>query len=186
VDAFSTYANYTIFILEDQLGSSDEIWFPSFAKYDERFQQQIAAHAALKPRIEELKRLLPSKDKPASSDQFPKEQVSSGFRELYDLVSHEYDKEEELANGLGHRVPITEIREWDKQQEARRLAAVKVHGHLWSAVYLLKSLNAKERAIFPPGLPKVVASGMMTGGGLQFRKYVYHLMFLHPLACRIS
>jgi hypothetical protein len=44
VDAFGTYANYTIFVLEDQLDAVDTIWFLAFAKYDERFHEQIVAH----------------------------------------------------------------------------------------------------------------------------------------------
>lgn len=175
-----------MFVLEDQLDATDTIWFPTFAKYNSRFGQQMAAHEALKPKIQELKLLLPSKEKPVSLEQLPKEQISNGFRELHDLVNHEYDKEEEMSNSLGHRVPIEEIQKLEKQQGARRLAAVKIYGHLWCAVYLLRSLSPKERAIFPPGLPKVVASGMMTGGAFQFRKYVLTICPLHARGFRVK
>ncbi|ERF73281.1 hypothetical protein EPUS_03113 [Endocarpon pusillum Z07020] len=58
IGAFGTYVNYTMFVLEDQLDATDTIWFPTFAKYNSRFGQQIAAHKALKPKIQELKLLL--------------------------------------------------------------------------------------------------------------------------------
>jgi hypothetical protein len=167
---FTTYANHTLWLLGDQLDSEDTIWFPQFAKYDDRFNQQITAHEALKSKADELKALLPSKEKTGSSGPFQKEEISARFQELYDLTNSEYDTEENLSNGLGHRVPIEEIKELEKKQEARRAVSMKANGHLWSVVYLLKSLTPKERQIFPPGIPKAVASGMMTGGGLQFRK----------------
>jgi hypothetical protein len=173
VDAFITYANYTLFVLEDQLQSADTVWFPAFAKHDDHFREQIAAHEPLYSKIDELKVLLSSKGKTRNSESLPTEEIAKVFHELHGLTNHQYDVEEALVNTLGHRVPIEEMRELDKKQEARKEAVVKTHGNLWSGVYLLKSLNPKERAIFPPGLPKVIASGMMTGGGLQYRKELH-------------
>jgi hypothetical protein len=45
--------------------------------------------------------------------------------------------QEMLSNNLRHEVPMSEIRQLEKRQEARRLAAIKAYGNLWSAVYLL-------------------------------------------------
>ncbi|KAF2195914.1 hypothetical protein K469DRAFT_546042 [Zopfia rhizophila CBS 207.26] len=164
---FLTYANYTLHVLKDQLESVDTIWFPKFATYDQRFTAQIEAHRPIIKEIEELERLLEVEAFAESTDI-----VSQSFGQLHKWVDSEFDTEEALTNQLGHLVPIGEIQELEKRQEERRLAQVKVYGHLWTAVYLLRGLGPKERAIFPPGIPKVVASGMLTAGALQFRKYV--------------
>lgn len=96
--------------------------------------------------------------------------ISGSFSELHHEIDTQYDVEEDLSNRLGRRVPLDNIKAMEKQQEDRRKADVKTYGHLWTAVYLLRSLNPKERAIFPPGVPKFVASGMLTAGAMQFRK----------------
>ena len=96
--------------------------------------------------------------------------VSDAFRDLHGDINPIYDKEEAMSNELGHRVPIEVVRELEKKQEQRRKASVKTYGHLWCATYLLKSMKPQERAIFPPGLPKLVANGMMSGGAMHYRR----------------
>jgi hypothetical protein len=166
IEPFVYYANYTLHVLEDQLESVDSIWFPVFARYDERFKEHIAAHAPLRQQITELQKLLNS----TSLEETLQTQVAAGFDQLYQQIVAQFDAEEDLVNKLGRQVPIDEIQNLEKQQEARRRADVKVYGHLWTAVYLLRSLDPKERAIFPPGIPKLVVSGMLTAGALQFRR----------------
>lgn len=172
MDTFNFYANYTIFVLEDQLDAADTMWFPVFAHYDERFRQQIASHKMLRSKIEELKLLLPAKQKTESLQQSQEEELSDAFRDLHDIANQEFDREEALLNSLGHRVPIDEIRELERRQQERRRGAIRIYGHLWSAVYLLRSLNANERAIFPPAIPRVAVRGMLTVGSFQYRRFV--------------
>lgn len=106
----------------------------------------------------------------ASLEQDLPTRISDGFAELRNEIDTQYDVEEDLSNNLGRRIPLEKIKAMEKQQEDRRKGDVKTYGHLWTAVYLLRSLNPKERAIFPPGIPKFVASGMLTAGAMQFRQ----------------
>ncbi|KAJ9660035.1 hypothetical protein H2201_007076 [Coniosporium apollinis] len=163
---FVFYATYTLYVLEDQLESVDTIWFPKFAEYDERFKEQVAAHAPLRESVSALQAMLKS----TTLQDNVGTQVSDAFEQLGQKVEAQFDTEENLVNELGRRVPINEIRPLEKQQEARRMSQAKTYGQLWTAVYLLRGLDPKERAIFPPGIPKLVVSGMLTAGALQFRK----------------
>jgi hypothetical protein len=152
-------------VLKNQLDSVDTIWFLKFSEYDERFNAQIKAHEPIQKMAAELEDLLKPDELVEKASL-----ISEKFEELYKRVDLEFDTEEQFSNELGHRVPIDEIQVMEKKQEERRSAQVKIYGHLWSAVYLLRALAPKERAIFPPGIPKLVVSGMLTAGALQFRK----------------
>jgi len=163
---FVFYANYTLRVLEDQLESVDTIWFPVFAQYNEDFKKQISAHAPLRESVNELQAQLKS----TSLESTVATQISDAFEQLRARVEAQFDLEESLVNQLGRQIPIDEICKLEKQQEARRMSQVKAYGHLWTAVYLLRGLDPKERAIFPPGIPKLVVSGMLTAGAFQFRK----------------
>lgn len=153
-------------VLKDQLESVDTIWFPRFAEYNERFLAQMKAHEQIRNMVAEIEPLLEPESflKNATS-------ISEKFQALHERVNWEYDTEERLSNELGHCVPMGEIRALEKKQDQRRAAMVKIYGHLWSAVYLLRALSPKERAIFPPGIPNVVMGGMLTAGGIQFKRY---------------
>lgn len=164
IDAFATYAKYTLHVLRDQLDSVDEIWFPVFAEHDARFLDQKDAHDALYQKITALEAHLAT----ATAPQL--EQIGAGFADLHESTDKQYDLEEDLVNALGRKVPIETIRSLEKKQEERRRADVKVYGHLWTAVYLLRGLEPKERAIFPPGIPKLIVGGMLTAGAMQFRR----------------
>lgn len=166
---FLTYARYTIFVTEDQLDSVDTIWFPTFGKYDDRFNAQIQAHEALRSSIASVKKAVDAAEGEPDQESLW-QAVSDAFRDLHQQTESTYDKEEALSNGLGHQIPMDVIKELEKQQEQRRRASVKTYGHLWCASYLLKSMNPQERAIFPPGLPKLVANGMMSGGAMHYRR----------------
>lgn len=169
ISPFITYAKYTLHVTGDQLESVEKIWFPVFSEYDSRFSAQTMAHAPLKEKISMLNEMLTTED--TVEPNLPTK-ISDSFTELRNEIQTQYEIEEELVNNLGRQVPLDKIKAMEKQQEERRKADVKEYGHLWTAVYLLRSLNPKERAIFPPGIPKFVASGMLTAGAMQFRKYV--------------
>jgi hypothetical protein len=142
------------------------MWFPKFAVYDKAFTAQIDAHQQIiLPMVAELEGVLKSSNLVQNAAI-----LSERFEKLDAKVNEEFDTEERLVNELGLRVPIGEIRDLEKKQEGRRQDQVKQHGHLWTAAYLLRGLAPKERAIFPPGIPKVVMSGMLTAGALQYRK----------------
>ncbi|GFF39925.1 hypothetical protein IFM51744_04289 [Aspergillus udagawae] len=168
IDAFATYAKYTLHVLRDQLTSVDEIWFPVFAEYDPRFLAQKDAHDALYQKISALETHLATVS--AEQDQLLATEIAAGFADLHNITDKQYDLEEELVNQLGRKVPMEKIRALEKKQEERRRADVKVYGHLWMAVYLLRGLEPKERAIFPPGIPKLIVGGMLTAGAMQFRR----------------
>jgi hypothetical protein len=162
---YANYAQYTLYILKDHLEAVDTLWFPKFGAYDTRFQTQIAAHATLIDMANGLEELIGAENMLDHA-----ESISEKFGELSDASNKAFDDEELLSCELGHRVPLDQIQELEKKQEERRMEQVKTHGHLWPAVYLLRGLAPKERAIFPPGIPKMVMSGMLTAGALQFRK----------------
>ncbi|KAF7125157.1 hypothetical protein CNMCM5793_001266 [Aspergillus hiratsukae] len=166
IDAFATYAKYTLHVLRDQLSSVDEIWFPAFAEHDPRFLEQKDAHEALYQKITALETHLATAT--ATAPQL--EQIAAAFTDLHESTNAQYDHEESLVKGLGRKVPIETIRGLEKKQEERRRADVKVYGHLWTAVYLLRGLEPRERAIFPPGIPKLIVGGMLTAGAMQFRR----------------
>ncbi|MCJ1303792.1 hypothetical protein MMC08_006603 [Hypocenomyce scalaris] len=155
-EQFRYYADYTLHVLEDQLESVDTIWFPAFAKYDSRFDDQITAHASIKEKIGQLRDLL----KP-TEEGFPAEQISRGFEGLHSQVNQEFDLEEQLSNDLGHVVPLAEIKKMEAQQESRRKADEKTWGLPWTFAFLMKGLSPKERAIFPPGVPRLVKDAML-------------------------
>ncbi|KAF4635654.1 hypothetical protein G7Y89_g2451 [Cudoniella acicularis] len=156
---FICYSSYTLNLLKEQLQSVDTVWFPKFSEYDGRFREQIRAHEPIVAMVTELEELLEPQNLVKKAVL-----ISEKFEEIHKRVNLEFDIEEILSNELGHRVPMDEIRGMEKNQEERRAAQVKIYGHLWSAVYLLRALSPKERAIFPPGIPKVVMSGMLTAG----------------------
>ncbi len=166
-DPFRYYADYTIYVLEDQLESVDTIWFPIFAKYDSRFIDQINAHAPIKEKIGQLKELL----KP-TEESFPCGQIAAEFQTLHELVNSEFDKEEQLSNDLGRVVPLEEIKKLDAQQEARRKADEKIWGLPWTFAFLMKGLSPKERAIFPPGMPRLIKDAMLGTGTLRHSRLV--------------
>ncbi|EAW14842.1 xanthocillin biosynthesis cluster protein xanF [Aspergillus clavatus NRRL 1] len=168
IEPFVYYAKYTLHVVQDQLESVDHIWFPVFSEHDNRFTDQTTAHEPLYKRIAELESLL--NGEPASLEQSLRTEVADGFQQLHELVDKQYEVEEALVNELGSKIPIKTIRGLEKQQEQRRRQDVKVYGQLWTAVYLLRGLAPKERAIFPPGIPKLVLNGMLTAGALQFRR----------------
>jgi hypothetical protein len=168
IDAFATYAKYTLHVLRDQLDSVDEIWFPAFAEHDARFLEQKNAHEGLYQKITALEAQLATS--PPQLEQLLATEIATSFTDLHDLTTAQYDAEESLVNSLGRKVPIETIRSLEKKQEERRRADVKVYGHLWTAVYLLRGLEPKERAIFPPGIPKLIVGGMLTAGAMQFRR----------------
>lgn len=166
IDAFTRYADYTLWVLIDHFEAADTIWCSAFKDYSSDFGSFPAAHASLIEQATALKaRLHPAGD---TKPDLPL--IARQFTDLHAALDTQYTAEEAASNALGHRVPIERIRELEKLQNERRVRATKIHGHLWSAVYLLRGLNANERAIFPPGLPKAVASGMLMGGAWQFRK----------------
>jgi hypothetical protein len=162
---FLTYAKYTLYLLEDQLQAVDSLWFPEFDKYDTRFNAQIQRHSTLFEQISTIREHL---EKKSVSENV--EEVSAKFQSLSEAVNEQYDVEEQLCKELGHKVSLNEIKELERQQEERRKVQVKTYGHLWTALYVLRGLSPKEREIFPPGIPKVVISGMLTAGSFQFRK----------------
>ncbi|PKX96553.1 xanthocillin biosynthesis cluster protein xanF [Aspergillus novofumigatus IBT 16806] len=170
IDAFTTYAKYTLHVLRDQLTSIDEIWFPVFAEHDPRFLTQKDAHDALYQKLTVLEAQLATSPAELEGNQPLSTEIAGAFAELHDLTDRQYDLEEDLVNQLGRKVPIETIRALEKKQEERRRADVKVYGHLWTAVYLLRGLEPKERAIFPPGIPKLIVGGMLTAGAMQFRR----------------
>lgn len=174
VAPFIAYAKYTLHVTNDQLESVEKIWFPVFSEYDSRFSAQTIAHAPLKEKVSLLNEMLTTENTVESN--LPKK-IADTFTELRNEIEIQYDIEEDLSNWLGRRVPLDRIKAMEKQQEERRKGDVKTYGHLWTAVYMLRSLNPKERAIFPPGIPKFVASGMLTAGAMQFRKYVPSLVY---------
>ena len=145
----------------------DTIWFPAFGKYNSRFNDQISAHAPIKEKAGQLKELL----KP-SKEAFPAEQVSTAFETLYEQVNKEFDVEEQLSNDLGHLVALEEIKKLETQQEARRKAVEKTWGLPWTFAFLMKGLSPKERAIFPPGLPRLVKDAMLSTGTLRHSRSV--------------
>jgi hypothetical protein len=138
-----------------------------FAEYDPRFLQQKDAHDALYQKIIALEAHLANA---AEQNELLSTEIAAAFAELHELTDKQYDLEEDLVNQLGRKVPIETIRGLEKKQEERRKADVKVYGHLWTAVYLLRGLEPKERAIFPPGIPKLIVGGMLTAGAMQFRR----------------
>ncbi|RHZ60380.1 hypothetical protein CDV55_100262 [Aspergillus turcosus] len=166
IDAFATYAKYTLHVLRDQLDSVDQIWFPVFAEHDSRFLERNDVHDALYQKITALEAHLATAT--ATAPQL--EEIAASFADLHESTNKQYDLEEDLVNALGRKVPIETIRALEKRQEERRRADVKVYGHLWTAVYLLRGLEPKERAIFPPGIPKLIVGGMLTAGAMQFRR----------------
>lgn len=147
----------------------DDIWSPAFAKYDTRFNDQTQVHEGLRNKTVSMKKALDAAEGEPDQE-FLWHAVSDAFRDLHGEINPIYDKEEAMSNELGHRVPIEAVRELEKKQEQRRKASVKKYGHLWCATYLLRSMKPQERAIFPPGLPKLVASGMMSGGAMHYRR----------------
>ena len=174
-EQFRYYADYTLHVLEDQLESVDTIWFPAFAKYDSRFDDQITAHASIKEKIGQLRDLL----KP-TEEGFPAEQISRGFEGLHSQVNQEFDLEEQLSNDLGHVVPLAEIKKMEAQQESRRKADEKTWGLPWTFAFLMKGLSPKERAIFPPGVPRLVKDAMLGTGTLRHSRYASILHCLLP------
>lgn len=168
-DSFAAYATYTLFVTRDQLESVDEIWFPEFSKYDAAFDEQVHRHQTVYEHIETTGASL-RKARQIISDKGGWEDLAVHFETLHGLLAPMFDEEESLANGLGHRVPLETIAHLNGQQDKRRLQASKTHGQLWSVVYLLRSLKPSERDIFPPGLPKLVAGGMLAGGAVQYNK----------------
>ncbi|RHZ57239.1 xanthocillin biosynthesis cluster protein xanF [Aspergillus thermomutatus] len=171
-DAFVTYAKYTLHVLRDQLDSVNQIWFPVFAEHDARFGEQKGAHDALYEKLTALEAHLPGAAEPAQLEHILdlSTEIAGEFRELHEMTDKQYDVEEDLVNQLGRRVPIATIRGLEKKQEERRRRDVKAYGQLWTAVYLLRGLEPKERAIFPPGIPKLIMGGMLTAGAMQFRR----------------
>ncbi|PLN85913.1 hypothetical protein BDW42DRAFT_159651 [Aspergillus taichungensis] len=171
IEPYITYAKYTLHVTLDQIISSDELWFPMFAEHDNRFAPYIVAHEQPRAQIVGLRELLSSLD-PISGfiDDSVRAQIADKFTELYSILNKQFDEEEVLVNELGRQVPLEKIQAMQKRQEERRKADVKTYGHLWTAVYLLRSLVPKERAIFPPGVPKFIANAMMTAGGMQFKR----------------
>lgn len=163
--AFITYASYTLHVLEDQLESVDTLWFPKFGTYNLRFREQIEHHEYILNLVTEIKPLLKGGRVVENASS-----VAQHLEHLSWKVNEEFDSEELFINELADLVPLEDIRELEKKQEERRLMQVKAYGHLWTAVYLLRGLAPEERAIFPPGIPKIVVSGMLTAGALQFRK----------------
>ena len=166
-DLFRYYADYTLHVLEDQLDSVDTIWFPAFAKYESRFNDQITAHAPIKEKVVQLKELL----KP-TEESFPCGQIAAEFQTLHEQVNSEFDKEEQLSNDLGRVVPLDEIKKLDAQQEARRKADERVWGLPWTFAFLMKGLSPKERAIFPPGMPRLIKDAMLGTGTLRHSRSV--------------
>lgn len=173
-DLFRYYADYTLHVLEDQIESVDTLWFPAFAKYDSRFSDQIAAHASIKQKIGQLKELL----KP-TEESFPCGQIAAEFESLHEHVNSEFDKEEQLSNDLGRVVPLAETKKLDTQQEARRKADEKKWGLPWTFAFLMKGLSPKERAIFPPGMPRLIKDAMLGTGTLRHSRSV--LIFVRRL-----
>ncbi|PKY03803.1 hypothetical protein P168DRAFT_327842 [Aspergillus campestris IBT 28561] len=171
IEPYITYAKYTLHVTLDQIISSDELWFPMFADHDNRFTPYIVAHEQPRAQIVGLRELLSSLDPSSGSiDDSIRAQVTDGFTDLYNILNKQFDEEETLVNGLGRQVPLEKIQALQKKQEERRKADVKTYGHLWTAVYLLRSLELKEREIFPPGVPKFIASAMLTAGGMQYKR----------------
>ena len=168
LEAFRYYADYTLYVLEDQLEAVDTIWFPAFGKYNSRFNDQISAHAPIREKARQLKDLL----KP-TEETFPAEKVSTALETLHEQVNKEFDVEEQLANDLGHLVPMEEIKKLETQQEARRKAAEKTWGLPWTFAFLMKGLSPKERAIFPPGVPRLVKDAMLSTGTLRHSRSVF-------------
>lgn len=172
IEPYITYAKYTLHVALDQMISSDELWFPMFAEHDSRFTPYILAHEQPRAQTVGLRELLSSLDPSSGTiDDSVRVKIADGFTELFDILNKQFDEEEVLVNELGRQVQLEKIHAMQKKQEERRKADVKTYGHLWTAVYLLRSLEPKERAIFPPGVPKFIVSGMMTAGGMQFRRY---------------
>ena len=170
-DLFRHYADYTLHVLEDQLESVDMIWFPAFSKYDSRFTDQITAHGPIKERIARLQALL----KP-TKESFPCGQIAVEFEALHEQVNDEFDTEEQLSNDLGRVVPLDEIKKLDAQQEARRKADEKTWGLPWTFTFLMKGLSPKERAIFPPGMPRLIKDAMLSTGTLRHSRSVsFHI-----------
>ncbi|KAB8542083.1 hypothetical protein FH972_025546 [Carpinus fangiana] len=168
-DPFLTYASYTIFTVTDHFDALDTIWFPAFTGYDKRFQSQIDQHdSVVRPELVALQTAVERARAAPATDKQAWQAVSDHFARLLALIEPIFDLEEQLSNGLGHRVPISEIRSLEKQQESRRQDAVKVYGNLWSACFLLRSMTKGEKEVFPPGLPRVVANGMMTAGAVKY------------------
>ena len=153
----------------DQLQSVNEIWYPTFAKYDTRFNNQIEIHEGCRSQIAVAKKALDAAEA-EPSEKTLWQAVSDVFRDLHEQMDQTYDAEEAMSNELGHKVPIEVIKELEKQQEERRKASIKTYGHLWCGTYLLKSMKPHERAIFPPGMPKLVVNGLMSGGSMAFRR----------------
>lgn len=166
---FLTYARHTLFVTDDQLASVDSIWHPAFTKYDPRFNDQTPVHEGLRSKIERVKKALDAAEEEPDQKALW-HAVSDVFRDLHADIDSVYDQEEAMSNELGHKMPIEVVREIAKKQEERRRASVRKYGHLWCAAYLLKSMKPHERAIFPPGLPKMMANGMMRGGGMHYRR----------------
>lgn len=169
-ELFRYYADYTLHVLEDQIESVDTIWFPALAKYDTRFNDQITAHVSIKEKVAQLKAHLKPTDEP-----FPVEQISAAFDYLHAQVNAEFDLEEQLSNVLGRVVPLQEIKKMEAQQEARRKADEKIWGLPWTFAYLMKGLSPKERAIFPPGMPRLVKDAILGAGTLRHSRYGYNL-----------
>jgi hypothetical protein len=165
---YLTYAIHTLHVLRNHIDSVDKIYFPTYAQYDSAFAEQIEAHKPVCQKAEELSSLLTS----AKEGTFPAERVSQEFGHLSTLVPVLFQRDEALINGLGRRVPVSQIELMEKQHRAGRVEEIKKHGHLWAATYLLSGMNAKEREVFPPGVPLVVKSGMIMSGSLWYRRYV--------------
>jgi hypothetical protein len=168
IEAFLTYAKYTLVVLKDQLCSCDEIWFPTLAQYDSDFAKQIEAHRPIVAKIAEVADILVSSSRPPNS--FPATEISTAFEQVLSLIEPLYNEEERLSNRLGHSVPLDKIKEMEKKQEAHRRKMAREQGQLWSTVYVLRGLSVSEREIFPPGVPKLVLGGMLTAGALQYRR----------------
>lgn len=127
IDAFVTYAKYTLHVLRDQLTSVDEIWFPVFAEHDPRFLAQKDAHDALYQRITAVDAQLATPPAELGQNELLSTEIAAAFAELHELTDKQFDLEEDLVNQLGRKVPMDTIRGLEKKQEERRRADVKVY-----------------------------------------------------------
>lgn len=167
---FIRYALYTTEFLESRIDATEKSWFPLLTKYDHDLSKRSEEHRHLRQTSlrarETLERVKSSKNANLGED------VPKVLAELWEELKQVFDTDRALLDKVGSKVSSEDMDRIEQEEKSRRLGMMKKDGHLWCATYLMRSLTAKEREQFPPGVPNMAKSAMMMAGNWQFSRSV--------------
>lgn len=175
---FTRYASYALELLESRLDATEKSWFPVLSKYDGDFGERAKAHY---PQLREATRraretLLPQQQGDSKTTAAvaggEEDRVPKVLAALWGELEPVLRGEQALLGKVGASVSAEDRSALEEEDKRRRLALMKKDGHLWCAAYTMRSLTPKERESFPPGVPGLAKSAMLTAGNWQFSRLV--------------